>query len=116
MDVDEHDIEHLQITPVFQGIGTHYADVWVGEPPQVRGEATVWNPNPNPLPPPSMLTLSLFSSPPPLQRAQRQTVIVDTGSHYTAFPCIDCTKCGEEVRAEKAQHMRCVCWMPTYVV
>ena len=26
----------------------------------------------------------------------RQTVIVDTGSHYTAFPCSDCAKCGEE--------------------
>ena len=25
-------------------------------------------------------------------------MIVDTGSHYTAFPCIECTKCGEEVR------------------
>ena len=26
----------LQITPVFQGIGTHYADVWVGEPEPQR--------------------------------------------------------------------------------
>ena len=35
--VDEHGIEPMQITPVFQGIGTHYADVWVGSPtPQVR--------------------------------------------------------------------------------
>lgn len=26
---------------------------------------------------------------------QRKTVIVDTGSHYTAFPCSGCTRCGE---------------------
>lgn len=25
---------------------------------------------------------------------QRKTVIVDTGSHYTAFPCTGCVKCG----------------------
>lgn len=25
---------------------------------------------------------------------QRKTVIVDTGSHYTAFPCSDCRNCG----------------------
>jgi Xylanase inhibitor N-terminal len=25
---------------------------------------------------------------------QRKTVIVDTGSHYTAFPCTGCTRCG----------------------
>ena len=25
---------------------------------------------------------------------QRQTVIVDTGSHYTAFPCVGCKSCG----------------------
>lgn len=25
---------------------------------------------------------------------QRKTVIVDTGSHYTAFPCAGCTNCG----------------------
>lgn len=49
-----------QITPLFQGIGTHYADVWVGTPV-----------------------------------AQRQTLIVDTGSHYTAFPCVGCKNCGE---------------------
>ena len=27
---------------------------------------------------------------------QRQTVIVDTGSEWTAFPCNECTACGEE--------------------
>lgn len=26
---------------------------------------------------------------------QRVSLIVDTGSHYTAFPCIGCTKCGK---------------------
>jgi len=29
-------------------------------------------------------------------KAQRQSVIVDTGSHYTAFPCRGCNNCGEE--------------------
>jgi hypothetical protein len=29
---------------------------------------------------------------------QRKSVIVDTGSHYTAFPCAGCTNCGEEHR------------------
>jgi len=51
-----------QVIPLFQGIGTHYADVWVG---------------------------SGSDGP------QRQTVIVDTGSHYTAFPCTGCSNCGE---------------------
>jgi hypothetical protein len=27
---------------------------------------------------------------------QRQSVIVDTGSHFTAFPCVGCVKCGAE--------------------
>ena len=27
---------------------------------------------------------------------QRKSVIVDTGSHYTAFPCTGCLNCGEE--------------------
>ena len=27
---------------------------------------------------------------------QRQSVIVDTGSHHTAFPCKECAKCGEK--------------------
>ena len=27
---------------------------------------------------------------------QRQTVIVDTGSHYTAFPCSGCSNCGQQ--------------------
>lgn len=26
---------------------------------------------------------------------QRQSLIIDTGSHYTAFPCTTCTKCGK---------------------
>jgi len=29
---------------------------------------------------------------------QRKSVIVDTGSHYTAFPCAGCNNCGEEHR------------------
>jgi len=53
----EHDA--AVTAPLFQGMGTHYADVWVGTPPQ------------------------------------RKSVIVDTGSHYTAFPC----KTDEESRA-----------------
>ena len=40
------------------GIGTHYAFLWVGTPPQ------------------------------------RQSVIVDTGSYRTAFPCNPCSDCG----------------------
>ncbi|GAX14124.1 hypothetical protein FisN_8Hh040 [Fistulifera solaris] len=47
-----------QIAGLFQGYGTHYADLWCGTPPQ------------------------------------RQTVIVDTGSGITAFPCSQCQKCG----------------------
>ncbi len=43
---------------LYHGYGTHYADVWVGTPPQ------------------------------------RQTVIVDTGSSLTAFPCSGCNDCG----------------------
>jgi len=29
-------------------------------------------------------------------KAQRKSVIVDTGSHFTAFPCKGCENCGEE--------------------
>jgi len=47
-----------QVAGLFQGYGTHYADLWCGTPPQ------------------------------------RQTVIVDTGSGVTAFPCSGCNKCG----------------------
>ena len=41
------------------GIGTHYAYLWVGTPPQ------------------------------------RQSVIIDTGSYRTAFPCSPCSDCGD---------------------
>jgi Xylanase inhibitor N-terminal len=47
-----------QVAGLFQGYGTHYADLWCGSP------------------------------------AQRQTVIVDTGSGVTAFPCRECKTCG----------------------
>jgi len=50
--------EAAQVAGLFQGFGTHYADLWCGTPPQ------------------------------------RQTVIVDTGSGVTAFPCTGCDKCG----------------------
>mmetsp|Transcript_47308 Transcript_47308/g.92277 ORF Transcript_47308/g.92277 Transcript_47308/m.92277 type:complete len:1024 (-) Transcript_47308:128-3199(-) len=66
--LDEGLVEHddASVTaPLFQGMGTHYADVWVGTPPQ------------------------------------RKSVIVDTGSHYTAFPCVGCNKCGEEYHTDK---------------
>jgi hypothetical protein len=46
------------VSELFQGYGTHYADLWCGTPPQ------------------------------------RQTVIVDTGSGVTAFPCSGCADCG----------------------
>lgn len=50
----------LQIAGLFQGYGTHYADLWCGSP-----------------------------------TPQRQTVIVDTGSGVTAFPCNECDhNCG----------------------
>mmetsp|Transcript_6059 Transcript_6059/g.7843 ORF Transcript_6059/g.7843 Transcript_6059/m.7843 type:complete len:582 (-) Transcript_6059:290-2035(-) len=45
--------------PLFEGIGTHYAYIYIGTPPQ------------------------------------RVTVIVDTGSHHTAFPCLGCSNCGK---------------------
>ena len=51
-------IEADQVAGLFQGYGTHYADLWCGTPPQ------------------------------------RQTVIVDTGSGVTAFPCTGCDQCG----------------------
>jgi len=53
-------IESRYVDQLFQGYGTHYADVWVGTPVP-----------------------------------QRQTVIVDTGSWATAFPCSKCSDCGE---------------------
>jgi len=45
-------------SPLYQGKGTHYVDLWIGTPPQ------------------------------------RQTVIVDTGSGFTAVPCSECQDCG----------------------
>lgn len=50
--------QSLQVAALYQGYGTHYADLWCGSPPQ------------------------------------RQTVIVDTGSGVTAFPCSGCSDCG----------------------
>lgn len=32
---------------------------------------------------------------------QRKSVIVDTGSHFTAFPCVGCKNCGEEHHTDK---------------
>eukprot|EP00804_Cyclotella_cryptica_P002130 CCRYP_006541-RA/>CCRYP_006541-RA protein AED:0.04 eAED:0.04 QI:235/1/1/1/0.83/0.71/7/828/1739 len=32
---------------------------------------------------------------------QRKSVIIDTGSHYTAFPCKGCNGCGEEHHTDK---------------
>ena len=52
-------------TPLNQGYGTHYVNLWVGTP----------------IP-------------------QRKTVIVDTGSHYTAFPCTGCHGCGESFHTD----------------
>ena len=45
--------------PLFEGMGTHYAFLYIGTPTK-----------------------------------QRISVIVDTGSHHTAFPCIGCN-CGQ---------------------
>lgn len=32
---------------------------------------------------------------------QRKSVIVDTGSHYTTFPCKSCDNCGEEYHTDQ---------------
>ena len=48
-----------EVDPIEEGIGTHYAYIWVGTPPQ------------------------------------RQSVILDTGSYRTAFPCEPCNSCGD---------------------
>lgn len=53
--------QRFEITPMYQGYGTHYSYIYVGTPPQ------------------------------------RQSVIVDTGSHYTAFPCVGCSQCGKHI-------------------
>jgi hypothetical protein len=53
----------LLVAGLYQGYGTHYADLWCGTPPQ------------------------------------RQTVIVDTGSAVTAFPCEGCDDCGASTTA-----------------
>ena len=49
--------------PLETGLGTHYAYLWVGTPPQ------------------------------------RQTVILDTGSYRTGFPCDPCSNCGDYLGA-----------------
>ena len=54
-----------QTAPLSQGIGTHYATVYIGSP-----------------------------------MPQPQTLIVDTGSHHTAFPCKPCKNCGETYHAD----------------
>ena len=48
-----------QLGALYQGYGTHYIDLWVGNPPK------------------------------------RQTAVVDTGTSATAFPCSECTNCGQ---------------------
>lgn len=53
-------VDDADTAPLFEGMGTHYAFIWVGTPPQ------------------------------------RVSVIMDTGSHHTAFPCTGC-KCGKHV-------------------
>jgi Xylanase inhibitor N-terminal len=49
-----------EMTPLYQGLGTHFSYIYVGTPPQ------------------------------------RVSVIVDTGSHHTAFPCVGC-QCGKHM-------------------
>jgi Xylanase inhibitor N-terminal len=49
-----------ELTPLYQGLGTHFSYIYVGTPPQ------------------------------------RVSVIVDTGSHHTAFPCVGC-QCGKHM-------------------
>lgn len=49
-----------EITPLYQGLGTHFSYIYVGTPPQ------------------------------------RVSVIIDTGSHHTAFPCVGC-QCGKHM-------------------
>eukprot|EP00549_Striatella_unipunctata_P004034 CAMPEP_0118673110 /NCGR_PEP_ID=MMETSP0800-20121206/135_1 /TAXON_ID=210618 ORGANISM="Striatella unipunctata, Strain CCMP2910" /NCGR_SAMPLE_ID=MMETSP0800 /ASSEMBLY_ACC=CAM_ASM_000638 /LENGTH=484 /DNA_ID=CAMNT_0006568127 /DNA_START=41 /DNA_END=1496 /DNA_ORIENTATION=+ len=56
---------NTDVSPLYQGYGTHYFDIWVGSPPQ------------------------------------RQTVIIDTGSTVTAFPCSKCQDCGENFHTDK---------------
>lgn len=53
-------LNKAEVTPLYEGLGTHYSHLWVGTPPQ------------------------------------RVSVIVDTGSHHTAFPCTGC-KCGKHI-------------------
>lgn len=52
--------DNAMLAPLFRGMGTHFAFIWVGTPPQ------------------------------------RVSVIVDTGSHFTAFPCTGC-KCAKHM-------------------
>ncbi|KAG5184163.1 hypothetical protein JKP88DRAFT_315783 [Tribonema minus] len=55
------------------GLGTHFAYLWVGTPPQ------------------------------------RVSVIVDTGSHYTAYPCAGCRECGAHTDAYFNQSASATC-------
>jgi len=69
--------EDTNVDPLYQGLGTHYVDLWVGCPPQ------------------------------------RQTVIVDTGSAATAFPCSGCNDCGTTTHTDKLfQHDESTCFRP----
>jgi len=54
---------------LYNGYGTHYVDIWVGEGREDRSAR------------------------------QRQTLIVDTGSRVTAFPCNNCESCGDGYHA-----------------
>ena len=53
-----HSKNGTELVPMYEGYGTHYTFLYVGNPPQ------------------------------------RQSVIIDTGSHITAFPCTGCKQCG----------------------
>jgi len=69
---DEHENNEGSIYEtgaLYQGYGTHYIDLWVGNPPQ------------------------------------RQTVIVDTGSSITAFPCSGCDHCGDNPATGELYHL-----------
>jgi len=62
---DEDDDITMNPEKLYQGMGTHYVDLWVGVP-----------------------------------TPQRQTLIVDTGSDITAFPCEPCQDCGKSYHTD----------------